>query len=30
MDEPAGADEDLLEAPVTLEAGPRKVVTAHR
>jgi hypothetical protein len=30
LDEPAGADEDLVEAPVTLEAGLRGVVTAHR
>jgi len=30
LDEPAGADEELVDAVVTLEAGARGVVTAHR
>jgi hypothetical protein len=30
LDGPAGADDDLVDAAVTLEAGARGVVTAHR
>ena len=30
LDEPAAVDDDLVDAAVTLEAGARGVVTAHR